>query len=166
MPVILGIPILIFTVVIQTTAFSRLPLLYGTADIVMLVILAWMLNDQVKHGWAWVLMAGIMVSTVSALPFFTHLWSYCLAAGLCYWLKKRIWQTPVLAMLVSSFFGTLVVQAISMVVLLISGSEISMTEGFNLVILPSILWNLIMALPVYTLVNELAAWVYPQEANV
>jgi hypothetical protein len=166
MPVILGIPILIFSVVIQTTAFSRLPMLYGTADIVMLVVLAWMLNDRVKHGWAWVVMAGLMVSTVSALPFFTHLWSYCIAAGLCYWLKKRIWQTPVLAMLVSSFFGTLVVQSISLLVLQVTDSGISMADGFNLVILPCILWNLIMAIPIYTLVNEFATWVYPQEVQI
>jgi hypothetical protein len=166
MPVIIGIPVLVFTVVIQTTAFSRLPLLYGTADIVMLVILAWMLNDQVKHGWAWVLMAGLMVSFVSALPFFTPLWSYFIAAGLSYWLKKRIWQTPVLAMLVSSFFGTLVIQIISMVVLQVTGTNLSMMEGFNLVILPSILWNLILAIPVYTLVGELASWVYPDEVQI
>jgi hypothetical protein len=166
MPVIIGIPILIFSVVLQTTAFSRLPLLFGTADIVMLVILAWMLNDHVKHGWEWVLMAGLMVSFVSALPFFTPLWSYFFAAWLSFWLKKRIWQTPVLAMLVSSFFGTLVIQVISMVVLQISGTGLSFSEGFNLVILPSILWNLILAIPVYTLIGELVAWVYPDEVRI
>lgn len=166
MPVIIGIPILVISVVLQTTAFSRLPLLYGTADIVMLVILAWMLNDHVKHGWAWVLMAGLMVSFVSALPFFTPLWSYFIAAWLSYWLKKRIWQTPVLAMLVSSFFGTLVIQTISMVVLQISGTGLSFAEGFNLVILPSILWNLILAIPVYTLIGELVDWVYPEEVRL
>ncbi len=74
MPVLIGIPVLLFTVVIQTTAFSRLPLLYGTADVVLLVLLAWMLNDRVKHGWEWVLLAGLMVSFVSALPLFIPLW--------------------------------------------------------------------------------------------
>jgi hypothetical protein len=165
MPVLIGIPILLFTVVIQTTAFSRLPMMYGTADVVLLVLLAWMLNDRVRHGWEWVLMGGLIVSFVSALPFFTPLWGYFLAAGLSYWLKKRIWQTPVLAMLVSTFFGTLVMLFISIIVLQISGSDISLTESFSLVILPSVLWNLILAIPVYTLVAELADWLYPEEVN-
>ncbi len=166
MPVLIGIPVLIFSVVLQTTAFSRLPMLYGTADIVMLTVLAWMLNDKVRHGWEWVLMGGLMVSFVSALPFFSYLWSLFIAAGLSYWLKRRIWQTPVLAMLVSSVFGTLVIQTISMGVLLVTGSDIPINESFNFIILPSVLWNLIMSIPVYTLVNELVDWVYPEEVLV
>ena len=166
MPVIIGIPVLILTVVIQSTAFSRLHFLYGTADIVMLVILAWMLNERVRHGWEWVIIAGFIVSAVSALPFFSYFWGYCIAAGLSYWLKKRIWQTPVLAMLVSAVFGTLVVQGISMIVLQITGSDISLIEGLRLVVLPSILWNLILAIPVYTLVGEMVDLIYPQEVEV
>ncbi|WP_139044420.1 hypothetical protein [Leptolinea tardivitalis] len=166
MPVLIGIPVLLLSLVIQTTAFSRLPLLYGTADIVMLVILAWMLNERVKHGWEWVLMAGIMVSFVSALPFFTPLWGYLAAAGLSFWLKKRIWQSPVLAMLVSTFIGTMIMLLLSMVVLQINGSAISTKEAFNLVILPSLLWNLILSIPVYSIINELVDWVYPDEVNV
>jgi hypothetical protein len=163
MPVLIGIPVLILTVVIQTTAFSRLPLLYGTADIVLLVILAWNLNEKVKHGLEWVILAGLMVSFVSALPFFLPIFGYLIASGLAYWLKRRIWQTPVLAMLFSSFLGTIVFQTLSLISLNISGSNISTPVGISLVILPSVLWNLILAVPVYTLVGEMAAWVYPGE---
>jgi cell shape-determining protein MreD len=163
MPVLIGIPVLILTLVLQTTAFSRLPLLYGTADIVLLVILAWNLNERVKHGWEWVVLAGLMVSFVSALPLFLPIVGYILAAGLAYWLKKRIWQTPVLAMLFSTFLGTIMIQSLSLFTLNILGSNISTPVGFSLVILPSALWNLILAVPVYTLVGEMAAWIYPRE---
>jgi uncharacterized membrane protein YjgN (DUF898 family) len=88
MPVLIGVPVLVFTLVLQTTAFSRLPLLYGTADIMLLVLLAWMLNENVKHGWEWVVMGGLMVSFVSALPLMIPLWSYSISAGLAFWLKK------------------------------------------------------------------------------
>jgi hypothetical protein len=165
MPVLLGIPVLIFTMVLQTSAFSRLPLLYGTADIVLLVILAWMLIDRVKHGWEWVVMAGLMASFVSALPLLLPLIGYLLAAGLAFWLKRRIWQTPVLAMLFSTFLGTILIQSLSLMVLKISGSDISTADGYNLVILPSALWNLILAIPVYTLVSEMAGWVYSEESD-
>jgi hypothetical protein len=165
MQVLLGVPVLIFTLVMQTTAFSRMPLLNGTADVVMLVILAWMLNDRVRHGWEWVIMAGLMVSFVSGLPIFLPFFGYMLVAGLAYWLKKRIWQTPVLAMLVSSFIGTILVQSISLLTLNILGANISIPVGYNLVILPSSLWNLIMAIPVYTLVGEMAVWVYPAKGE-
>jgi hypothetical protein len=163
MPVLLGIPVLLFTVVLQTTAFSRLPILYGTADIVLLVILAWMLNDRVKNGWEWVIMAGLMTSFVSAAPFLLPLVGYLFAAGLAYWLKRRIWQTPVLAMLFSTFLGTVVVHSLTLIALIVMGVNISTPVGFSLVILPSALWNLILAIPVYTLMSELAGLVYPTE---
>ncbi|HEX7555947.1 MAG TPA: hypothetical protein VF338_04930, partial [Leptolinea sp.] len=99
------------------------------------------------------------------LPLFVPLWSYFLVTGLAYWLKRRIWQTPALAMLVSTFFGTIVFQMISLVVLRLTGSTIPYTESFNLVILPSVLLNLILAIPVYTVIGEFAAWIYPGEVN-
>lgn len=166
MPVLIGIPVLVFTLVLQTTAFSRLPLLYGTADIVLLVLLAWMLNEKVDHGWEWVVMGGLMVSFVSALPLMIPLWSYLIAAGLAFWLKGRIWQTPVLAMLVSTFFGTLVFHIMSALVLQFTGSDVSLLESFSLIILPSIFWNLILAIPVHTLISELADWLYPREVEI
>ncbi len=166
MPVLIGVPVLVFTLVLQTTAFSRLPLLYGTADIMLLVLLAWMLNENVKHGWEWVVMGGLMVSFVSALPLMIPLWSYSISAGLAFWLKKRIWQTPVLAMLVSAFFGTVIFHILSAIVLQFSGSEISLLESFSLIILPSVFWNLILAVPVHTFVSELADWLYPREVEI
>jgi len=165
MPVLVGIPVLLLTVILQTTAFSRLPMLYGIPDIVMLVVLAWFLDDHVKHGWEWVVMAGIMVSFVSALPIFLPLWSYLGIAVICFFLKKRIWQTPIMAMLASTLIGTLVMQVTSIFVLQITGVDLPLQESLQLVVLPSILWNLLLAIPVYTLVKELIYLVYPGEVD-
>jgi len=165
MPVLVGIPVLLLTAILQTTAFSRLPMLYGIPDIVMLVVLAWFLDDHVKHGWEWVVMAGIMVSFVSALPIFLPLWSYLGIAVICFFLKKRIWQTPIMAMLASTLIGTLVMQVTSIFVLQITGVDLPLQESLQLVVLPSILWNLLLAIPVYTLVKELIYLVYPGEVD-
>jgi biotin transporter BioY len=117
----------------------------------------------VKHGWEWVVIAGLMASFVSGLPPLLPLVGYLVAAGLAYWLKKRIWQTPVLAMLFSTFLGTVVVQSLSLITLIIMGTEISIPIGYSLVILPSVFLNLLFSIPVYTLVTDLANWVYPTE---
>jgi len=165
MPVLVGIPVLLLAVILQTTAFSRLPMLYGIPDIVMLVVLAWFLDEHVKHGWEWVVMAGIMVSFVSALPLFLPLWGYLGIAILCYFLKNRIWQTPIMAMLASTLLGTVLMQTASVFALQITGVDIPLQESLRLVILPSILWNLLLAIPVYSLVKELVYLVYPGEAE-
>jgi cell shape-determining protein MreD len=165
MPVLVGIPVLLLAVILQTTAFSRLPMLYGIPDIVMLVVLAWFLDEHVKHGWEWVVMAGIMVSFVSALPLFLPLWGYLGIAILCYFLKNRIWQTPIMAMLASTLIGTVLMQTASIFALQITGVDVPLQESLRLIILPSILWNLLLAIPVYSLVKELIYLVYPGEVD-
>jgi hypothetical protein len=165
MPVLVGILVLLLAVILQTTAFSRLPMLYGIPDIVMLVVLAWFLDEHVRHGWEWVVMAGIMVSFVSALPLFLPLWGYLGIAILCYFLKNRIWQTPIMAMLASTLIGTVLMQTASIFALQITGVDIPLQESLRLIILPSILWNLLLAIPVYSLVKELIYLVYPGEVE-
>lgn len=140
-------------------------MLYGTPDIVMLVILAWILDERVKHGWEWVVMGGIMVSFVSALPLFLPLWAYLSIAMISFWLKKRIWQTPMIAMFTGALIGTLVMQFSSILALQITGTDIGFNESFRLVILPSVLWNLILAIPVFSLVKELIYLLYPGEVE-
>jgi hypothetical protein len=39
-------------------------------------------------------------------------------------------------------------------------------QALNIVTLPSILMNLLFAIPVYALVSELADWLYPEEIEV
>ncbi len=126
----------------------------------MLVFLAWFLDENVKHGWEWVVISGIMVSFVSALPFFLPFWVYLAIALVTYWLKNRIWQTPIMGMLISTLMGTVLMQGVTIFVLQFMGTSI------QLIVLPSILWNLILAIPVYSLVKELVYLVYPGEADV
>jgi hypothetical protein len=165
MPVLVGIPVLLLAVILQSTAFSRMPMLYGVPDLVMLVFLAWFLDEHVKHGWEWVVMAGIMVSFVSALPFFLPFWGYLVIAVICNWLKNRIWQTPIMALLASTLIGTVLMQLASIFALQITGTLIPMQESLRLVVLPSILWNLILAIPVYSVIKELIYLVYPDEVE-
>jgi hypothetical protein len=53
-----------------------------------------------------------------------------------------------------------------MFALRLSGSLIPVLESVNLIILPSTLLNLILAIPVYALISDLANWLYPQELEI
>jgi len=156
---------MVLLVMIQSVIVSRLPLLGGTADIVLLVLVAWTLQERVKTAWIWALVGGILVSFVSALPFFTPLISYLVITGLIRLLQTRIWQTPILAMFVATAVGTLISQLASIFVLKMTGTPLPWAESLSLVVLPSMLLNLLLSLPVYALVADLASWVYPHEVE-
>jgi hypothetical protein len=81
----------------------------------------------------------------------------------CQVIKRRVWKAPFLAMLAAVFIGTLAVQAISMVARLITGVSIPIIDVLNLILLPSLLLNLILAIPVFSIVHDMAGWLFPEE---
>jgi len=151
------------SLMIQTGIISRLPLLHGTADLMLLVLLSWVLQERVKAVWFWVLLCGGMVSLVSGLPFFMPVFGYLIVAGLARILRRQVWQVPILAMFVATFVSTLIYHAMSLAVLFVNGTNLPIIDSLTLVTLPSALLNLMLALPVYTVVTDLAHWVSPSE---
>jgi len=150
------------TLILQMVIVSRLPLIHGTADLVLLALVAWGLQERARSAWAWALLAGLAVSFISALPLYMPILIYLSVTAVARLLQRRVWQTPILALLVAVFVGTLVQHVISIAVLNISGSAIGWQEGLSLVTVPSLLLNLGLALPVYTIIVDLSHWVYPE----
>jgi rod shape-determining protein MreD len=149
--------------ILQSTIVSRMQLLNGTADLLLLFIVAWALQDRVESAWQWCLIGGIFASLYSALPFGTYVIAYLIATGIARMLKRRVWKAPFLAMLAATFLGTLVVQLMSLVARLVTGVNIPMTSALNLILLPGLLLNLLLAIPVYSIMHDLAGWLYPEE---
>jgi rod shape-determining protein MreD len=152
--------------IIQSTIVSTMPLLNGTADLILLFIIAWALQDRVAYAWQWCLIGGIFASLYSALPFGTFIVAYMICIGITRLLKHRIWKAPFLAMLAATFICTLVVQLISLVARIIMGVSFPLTSVLNLVLLPSLLLNLILAIPIFSIMHDVASWLYPEELEV
>lgn len=152
--------------ILQTSVVSRIPLLLGTADLALLAIIAWALQKRVTTAWQWSLIGGMMFSLASALPLGVPLLGYGLSTGLALLLRRRVWQVPILAMFLTTFLCTLITQGIALIALLVVGDPIAVGEAFNLIILPSVIINLLLAVPIYALISDLAKWLYPEELEV
>jgi len=152
--------------IFQSTIVSTMPLLNGTADLILLFIVAWALQDRVDSAWQWCLIAGIYASIYSAVPFGSFIIAYMICVGIARLLKRRIWKAPFLAMLAATFICTLVVQLISLGARLITGVSIPFINVLNLILLPSLILNLILAIPVFSIMHDMANWLYPEELEV
>ncbi|OGO60540.1 MAG: hypothetical protein A2029_07435 [Chloroflexi bacterium RBG_19FT_COMBO_47_9] len=152
--------------IIQSTIVSTMPLLNGTADLILLFIVAWALQDRVDSAWQWCLIGGIFASLYSALPFGSFIVAYLICVSIARLLKRRIWKAPFLAMLAATFISTLVVQFISLAARLITGVALPLISVLNLIILPGVLLNLILAIPVFSIMHDMASWLYPEELEV
>ncbi len=160
---LIAIPLFGFLVVLQSTIVNRMTLLHGTADIFLLTIIAWALHKRVKTAWHWCIIAGLIYTVASALPFGVSLIGYIAVTGLTLFMRRHTWQVPILIMLILSFIGTIFFHGLSLLGLKLSGNPLPVIDAIGLITLPSVILNLIFAIPVYAIVNDLANWLYPEE---
>jgi hypothetical protein len=166
MPVLISLPILGLLVMVQSAVVSRIHLLQGTADLVLLALGAWTLQERVSSAWQWCIIAVLLLSLVTALPLPALAVAYLLTTGLALVVRRHIWQVPILAMLITTFAGTLIIQVVSVVAIWLDGTSLPLIESLNLVLLPSLLLNLLLALPMYAIMGDLANWLHPKEIEV
>jgi cell shape-determining protein MreD len=163
MATLIAFPILGIAVILQTAILSRVPLLQGPADLVLLTLVSWVLHDEVKSVWPWALLAGLLIGWISALPFWIPVLTYFGVTSIALLLRNRLWQVPILALFTTIFLGTLINHGVAYLSILVGGTTLDWREAFNLIILPSVLLNLLLAIPVNGVVSEIAHWLYPQE---
>ena len=166
MAVFLAIPLLGLLVILQSAILSQVRLLNGTVDLVLLVLVAWSVQERVKTAWHWAVIGGLLISLASALPLSASLAGYLLATGGALVLRRALWQRPLLAMVTATFLGTLITHAVTVAALQLTGTPIPLEQAINTITLPSALLNLLLAIPVYAWIGDLANWLYPQEIEL
>jgi hypothetical protein len=165
MDTLVAIPILLFTILLQVTAVSRLPLVHGTADIVLLTLIAWGIHSKTNNAWIWALIGGLLASIFTAVPWLAVVIPYIAIAFSAQLLHGRFWQSPILAMLLITLLGTFVVQLTTMAVLNFNDIQVNFTLAMESIIFPSLILNLMLALPIYLIVKDISRWVYPVMNN-
>jgi cell shape-determining protein MreD len=162
----MAIPVLGIALMIQTGIISRINLLSGSADLILAILVTWSIQDQVKTSWYWALIAGLMVGYISGLPWFIPLAGYLLVVAIGRLLHRRVWQAVLLETFIVIFIGTFGIQLLTVGYLAVMGGSFQIGDVISLIILPSTLLNLLLVIPVYYLIKDLALWLYPAEVNL
>lgn len=159
----MALPVLGLALMIQIGIISRVNLLSGSADVFLAILITWSLQSKVRTAWFWAVVAGLLVGYVSGLPWYLVLVGYLIIIGLSYLVQQRIWQSLLLEVFIMILFGTLINHVLSIGYLVVIGTNINFVEVLSLITLPSILLNLILAIPIYYLIRDLANWIHPSE---
>jgi len=166
MAILIAIPVIGFVVILQSAVLSQVRLLYGMVDLVLLVLVAWAVRERVNTAWHWGFIAGVLVSLVTAVPAPAVMLSYLLVTGGAVLLKRIFWARPLLAMVMAAIAGTLISHGVSQVALRLANIPVPVVQAFNIVTLPSVLLNLLLAIPVFAFVSDLANWLNPKEIEI
>jgi hypothetical protein len=163
---LVAFPLLALVFILQSAVASRIPLLTGTVDLPLLLLVAWALQERVQAAWTWAILAAMMASFFSALPPAAYFVGYLSVVFLARFIQRRVWQLPILAMFTVSFLGTLWMHAVSFASLSFFGSPISPADILSLITMPTLFLNFLLAIPVHSLMRDLAIWVFPSEELV
>jgi rod shape-determining protein MreD len=158
---LVAIPILFLALILQSAVISRVYLLSGVADLPLVMLAAWALQEHVDSSWHWAAALGVLVGFVSALPWYVPVLSYLVVVGLAQTLQRRVWQAPLLAMFSVTFLGTVTLNMLTYVTLRIGGVIMPVEDVLGLLVLPGVLLNMLLAIPIYAIMRDLSRWVYP-----
>lgn len=158
---LVAVPVILLTVILQSAVISRVYLLSGIADLPLVMLAAWALQDGVDSAWHWAIATGLLVGFVSGISWVVPVAGYVAVVVMAYLFQRRVWQAPLLAMFTITFLGTLIVSFLSIGVIRFSEVELPMSDVLGLVMLPGVLLNMLLAIPVYAVMRDLARWVYP-----
>lgn len=158
---LIAFPVIVLAVILQSAVVSRVTLLAGFGDLPMVMLAAWALQDNVDSAWHWAAATAVLVGFLSGLPWLVYVLGYVLVVAMAKALRMRVWQAPLLAMFSVTFLGTVLVNMLSLFVLRVFGVAIPLQDAFGLLVLPGVLLNLLLAIPVYAVMRDVAHWVYP-----
>ena len=164
--IFLSLPVMAIAMVIQLGVLGQFRLLHGSADLIMLIIIAWSLNRTTKYSWLWALAGGAILSFVSAVPAYGYIWTYLLIWLVIQFLTRRVWQMPVIMMLLMTIFGTVLSHLVTYALLLITGVTLNIQETAEQILYPPLIINLLLAIPVYSLFSDSVRTIYPDEEDL
>ena len=155
MSVLLSIPIMGLIAVLQSAVVSRITLNQGSADLLMVVLIAYSLQQSVHSAWQWGAVAGLLADFFSGLPFGIFTTSYLLLVGLALMLRERVWQYSFLMQLLLVLIGTMLTHAAALVVLFLQGASLQVSQVLETITLPSLVLNFMVSLPIFLLTQDL-----------
>jgi len=158
---LIAAPVIVLVVILQSAVISRITLLSGYADLALVMLAAWALQEDVESAWHWAVATGLLVGFVSGILWIVPVISYLVVVALANILQGRMWQAPLLAMFSITFLGTIVSNLLSLVVLRFLGVPLVIGDTLGLLVLPSVLLNMLIAIPAYAVMRDLARWTYP-----
>jgi len=160
---LLSIPIMLLLSVLQSVAFSRIKLIGGSSDIILLAIVSLAIVEKENSVFIWALAGGFFVSILSAMSTPVVVVSYLLIAWLSFMTHRFLWQSPILAILLSTILSTTVKFIIDIITLQITGIQFPIAASIGNILLPNMILNLFFIFPAYLVFSDLVRWISPKD---
>lgn len=164
----LSVPILIFATALSASILPQLvgfgvgllgnvtPILNNTRgqfSLVMLLVLAWSIRSDLLSGFIWALVGGILLDLYSAIPIGMSSAALMIIVYAANGAAQQLYRMRIVTLLAITLLATLFFQVYTYCALLLLGLSYDILMVIRLVFIPTIIYNLLGALPTYAFVR-------------
>jgi rod shape-determining protein MreD len=161
MKYLVGVPLMLFAAVCQSTVLAQLRFFGGTLDLVLVLTLSWALTGEWQGGAIWGLVGGLGLDLLSGAPLGLTAVAQMTVAYLASLTEGRLWRSHVLLPLAAILIGSAIYHLITLILLNLTDNPIPIWESLWRITLPSVLINTVLMLPGYFFIRWLRYVVEP-----
>ncbi|MDX1994943.1 MAG: rod shape-determining protein MreD [bacterium] len=151
----LSLPILVIAAALQASLGKQILLLGGAPDLVFLLILSWSINAELEESVLWAFVGGICLDLLSAAPTGASIPGILIVIFGVSGLGQQVYRIGLIFLIGLVLVGSLVQQLIFAIIMATLGYPTLTLETVTYVILPTVLYNLLLVLPVYWFVRRI-----------
>jgi rod shape-determining protein MreD len=152
---LLSIPLLALAAIISATFLPQIRIFNGQPDLIFLFVIGWALNAPLEEGVVWAFVGGICKDLFSAAPLGSSVVGLVLLVFAIEWLRDQFAGLGLPALLLLVVGGTFLVHTTWLLIFALSGFPVRPVEFFTYTVLPTLGYNLLLALPAYWVIRRL-----------
>ncbi len=149
----LSIPILIIAAVLQSSVIPAIRIASGGPDLIFMLVLSWMMLADTEEGIFWAMVGGITQDLVSGLPTGTSALALVIVAFLVNLVFGPIARNNLIIPPVVIAAGTVLYHLLLIGLLAVLGRPVPISYTLTYVTFPTLLFNVVLSLPVYRLMG-------------
>lgn len=125
----------------------------GQINLVMLVVLAWSVRAELSSAFIWAFIGGVLIDLFSILPLGTSSAALLIIAYFANGVAGQVYRARIFTILAMTFLATVFLYVYTFAALLLLGNNYDILTQARLVLMPTLLYNLVVCVPVYGLIR-------------
>ncbi len=163
----LGIPLMLAAALIQAIILPRLRMYGGQPDLVVLIVLSWAVFDEAQEGMVWAFIGGLFLDLFSGAPLGISSLVLVPITYLVGLTEARVYRTTILLPLLLAGGGTLAYHVIYLLAIrFLAGMSVAWLLVPWYVTLPSLLFDMILILPILRVLRQWYDKLHPRQVRI
>ena len=162
----IGVPLLAFFAVLQSTLFQSVGFLNGGVDFVLVVVLAWNLARHEIDAPMWAFVGGLFADILSGGTMGAATFAVTIVALLVAITEGNFYKANAFSAMLVAIVGTIWYHLLYLFIISLNGHLVQWADAITLITLPSALLNLILILPAYHSARWIVQLISPKEIGI